>query len=44
MLAGATVLYNSRFQDKIALSSIEADFIAVAEAGKYITLLVIYSQ
>ena len=35
MLAGAAVLYKSRFQDTIALSFAEAEFIAAVEVGKY---------
>ena len=33
MLAGSTILCKSRFQDTIALSSTEAEFIAAVEAG-----------
>ena len=39
MLAGSTILCKSRFQDTIALSSTEAEFIAAVEAGKYILYL-----
>ena len=39
MLAGAAILCKSRFQDTIALSSTEAEFIAAVEAGKYILYL-----
>ena len=35
-LAGGTILYKTRYQDTIALSSTEAEFTAAAEAGKYI--------
>ena len=35
-LAGGTILYKTRFQDTIALSSTEAEFNAAVEAGKYI--------
>lgn len=35
-LGGGTVLYKTRFQDTIALSSTEAEFTAAAEAGKFI--------
>ena len=35
-MAGGTILYKTRFQDTIALSSTEAEFNAAAEAGKYI--------
>ena len=38
-LAGAAVLCKARFQDTIALSSTEAEFIAAVEAGKYILYL-----
>ena len=38
-LAGGTVLYKARFQETIALSSTEAEFIAAVEAGKYILYL-----
>jgi dUTP pyrophosphatase len=35
-LAGATVLYKTKFQDVVAQSSTEAEFIAAAEAAKFI--------
>jgi deoxyuridine 5'-triphosphate nucleotidohydrolase len=35
-IAGGTILYKTRFQDTVALSSTEAEFTAAAEAGKYI--------
>ena len=35
-LAGGSILYKTKFQDTIALSSTEAEFTAAAEAGKYI--------
>ena len=35
-MAGGSILYKTRFQDTIALSSTEAEFTAAAEAGKYI--------
>ena len=35
-LAGGTILYKTKFQDTIALSSTEAEFTAAAEAGKFI--------
>ena len=35
-LAGGSILYKTRFQDTIALSSTEAEFTAAAEAGKFI--------
>ena len=35
MLNGAAVLQKSRFQDTIALSFAEAEFIAAVEVGKY---------
>ena len=38
-LAGGTVLYKARFQETIALSTTEAEFIAAVEAGKYILYL-----
>ena len=38
-LAGGIVLYKARFQDTIALSSIETEFIVAVEAGKYILYL-----
>ena len=38
-LAGGTVLYKARFQDTLALSSTETEFIATVEAGKYILYL-----
>ena len=41
-LAGGTILYKTRFQDVIALSSTEAEFIAACDAGKaclYIRLI-----
>ena len=34
-LTGGTVLYKTKFQDTIAMSSTEAEFTAAAEAGKY---------
>ena len=39
MLAGAAILCKSRFQDTIALSFTEAEFIAAVEAIKYILYL-----
>ena len=38
-LAGGTVLYKARFQETIALSTTEAEFIAAVETGKYILYL-----
>ena len=38
-LAGGAILCKSRFQDTIALSSTEAEFIAAVDAGKYILYL-----
>jgi hypothetical protein len=38
-IAGGTVLYKTKYQDTIAQSSTEAEFIAAAEAGKYILYL-----
>ena len=38
-LAGGTVLYKARFQETIALSTTEAEFIAAVEAEKYILYL-----
>ena len=38
-LAGGTVLYKSKYQDVIATSTSEAEFIAAAEAGKQILYL-----
>ena len=38
-LAGGTVLYKAQFQETIALSTTEAEFIAAVEAGKYILYL-----
>ena len=35
-IAGGTILYKTKFQDTIAMSSTEAEFTAAAEAGKYI--------
>ena len=35
-MAGGTVLYKTKFQDTLALSSTEAEFTAAVEAGKYI--------
>ena len=35
-LASGTIMYKSKFQESIALSSTEAKFIAAAEAGKHI--------
>lgn len=35
-IAGGTVLYKTKFQDTVAMSSTEAEFTAAAEAGKYI--------
>jgi hypothetical protein len=35
-IGGGTIFYKTKFQDTIALSSTEAEFIAAAEAGKYI--------
>ena len=35
-LAGGTIFYKTKYQDTIALSSTEAEFVAAAEAGKYI--------
>ncbi len=39
MLAGGTVLYKTKYQDVIAQSTSEAEFIAAAEAGKQILYL-----
>jgi hypothetical protein len=36
IIAGGTVLYKTKFQDTIAMSSTEAEFTAAADAGKYI--------
>ena len=36
MLSGAAILYKTKFQDVIAQSSTEAEFIAAAEAGRNI--------
>ena len=33
-LAGGTIMYKTRFQDTVALSSTEAEFIAACDAGK----------
>ena len=38
-IAGGTVLYKTKYQDVIAQSSTEAEFIAAAEAGKHILYL-----
>jgi hypothetical protein len=38
-LAGGTVLWKTKYQDTVAQSSTEAEFIAAAEAGKYILYL-----
>ena len=38
-LAGGTILYKTRYQDVVALSTSEAEFIAAAEAGKQILYL-----
>jgi deoxyuridine 5'-triphosphate nucleotidohydrolase len=35
-IAGGTILYKTKFQDTIAMSSTEAEFTAAADAGKYI--------
>jgi hypothetical protein len=35
-IAGGTVLYKTKYQDTVALSSTEAEFTAAAEASKYI--------
>jgi hypothetical protein len=35
-IAGGTIFYKTKYQDKHALSSTEAEFTAAAEAGKYI--------
>ena len=35
-MAGGTILYKTKFQDTLALSSTEAEFTAAVEAGKYI--------
>ena len=35
-MAGGTILYKTRFQDTIAMSSTEEEFTAAAEAGKFI--------
>ena len=34
-MAGAAVVYKTKFQKTIALSSTEAEFVAAADAGKY---------
>jgi hypothetical protein len=38
-IAGGTVLWKTKYQDTVAQSSTEAEFIAAAEAGKYILYL-----
>ena len=38
-MAGGTILYKTKFQDTVSMSSTEAEFIAAAEAGKYILYL-----
>ena len=35
MMAGAAVVYKTKFQKTVALSSTEAEFVAAADAGKY---------
>ena len=35
-LAGGTIFYKTKYQDTIALSSTDAEFVAAAEAGKFI--------
>ena len=34
MLAGAAIVYKTRFQSAVALSSTEAEFVAASDAGK----------
>ena len=34
MLAGAAIVYKTRFQSTVALSSTEAEFVAASDAGK----------
>ena len=38
-MAGGTIFYKTKFQDTVSMSSTEAEFIAAAEAGKYILYL-----
>jgi dUTPase len=38
-IAGGTILYKSRFQQTVAQSSTEAEFMAAAEAGRYVLYL-----
>ena len=35
MMAGAAVVYKTKFQQTVAMSSMEAEFVATADVGKY---------
>ena len=41
-LAGDVILYKTKFQDVVALSSTEAEFIAACDAGKNVFILDLY--